>query len=638
MATKKPKVSKKVSADVEAKRLGRNVNPRYTADYLKSSDDYHKLLADPQREAEAAELLRSYAIEADPNKPGYEANEVVAPIARALTQLPAHRRAALLELAGNPELFSGLPNGYDPLGVSAEDARKTLLEDKIAAMLQPAVDTADVGVDLNKLARSPATFAGTKFASNNKIDPRAAIDRTIPGVPVDPVTGMQSDPETGKLPELEPEQEAARIRNIRDIVGLPMWQQVQAAMSKGLEPVLPKMDIAEEFPARLDDPRGLLYDSEGRTDADQKKSLLKEMRKVGRLPIDPEVELFQRVSQHGAHADEIDEFASGRPDALPSVELKASRIATLKQQLEDLARRQELFNAKPSGPAALQEGNITPITIGTMGLQEPYQPSRGRGSMTVDRQLDRSARSERDRIIEAIYRASLADSSEPMTGDVSDFGKDDVLRQTDISARPAGKGLANTINLDALVPQWRYQYPVKNAAGEFEYPAYAPSASFLADQMIGWHGIEDADAFRKSAIPVLEGSIREQYNTLPQTQRAIKAAMTRLVPGIGPNANGRQFFTAPGVEDYMEGMFDKRYPVTQFKPKHFSQDARGSLEMPQEHQPVPDSVLDELLNEPTQPEGYDLDELLNEPPPGEGDHLGRTMNRNRSGLLMGLYA
>lgn len=631
MATKKkPKVSQKV----EAKRLGRNVTSRNTVDAIKSSDDYRKLLTDPEREAEAAELIRRHAIEADPSKPGYEANEVVAPIVRAFTQLPSHRRAALLELAGNPELFANLPNGYDPIGQISDADKGTLLEEKIAAMVQPTADTADVGVDLSALARSPATFAGTKFASNNKIDSRAAIDRTIPGVPVDPVTGMQSDPKTGKLPELTPEQEKARVKNIREIVGLPMWQQVQAAMENALEPVLPEF-IPEGTPDRLYDERGLLYDN-GRSDAQQEESLVKKLARLNRLPIDPEVDPLGHVSQPGAHADELDEFSDAKPTAFPSESAKADSLQRAIGQLSDLRGRQAAFLETPSQPAILHQGKLSPITIGTLGLQEPYQPSRGRGSMTVDRQLDRSARSERDRIIEAIYRASLADSTEPVTGDVSDFGKDDLLRQTDIRQRPGG--LANTINLDALVPQWRYQYPVKNAAGEFEYPAYAPSASFLADQMIGWHGIEDPDAFRKSAIPVLEGSIKEQYNTLPQTQRAIKAAMTRLVPGIGPNANGRKFFTAPGVEDYMEGMFDKRYPMTQFTPKHFSQDARGSLEMPQEYQPVPDGVLDELLNEPSgsMPQEIDLDALLREPP--EGDELSKTMNRNRSGLLQGLYA
>ena len=177
-------------------------------------------------------------------------------------------------------------------------------------------------------------------------------------------------------------------------------------------------------------------------------------------------------------------------------------------------------------------------------------------------------------------------------------------------------------------------------SGQFEYPAFAPSAPFLADQIIGWHGIEDGDSFRRTAIPVLERSIAKQYHTFPQTKAAIKASRTRLVPGTGTRTNGYKFFTAPEAGDYMENMFDKRYPITQFEPQHFSQEPGGDILMPEEEAPIPDSVLDSILNsqEPGAQEEFDLNDLLNQPYDGEGDALSKTMNRNRSGLLHGLYA
>ena len=343
MATPKP--PRASAAELGARRLGRNVTRRNKPDVRKSSADIFKVLSNRGSEQKAIELIQKYAMEADPSRPGYEGNEIIAPFVRALAQLQSDRRLELLQKAGNPEIFRGLPDQFSanvlPLGEFRQAEMEQLLAQAMGTdefgevrvpeeprfTVIPGEPMGNQPGDLDMpLRNNPTTFGGGAFRDlGNNMD-KAPIDRMIPGVPVDPDTGMQSvvDPATGQrsLPPLTPEQDAARKNIIDGIIGIPAAQELAAV--RGIDPktgnprkdketgkpvaprdpVLPpissrSLEQETALTARLSDPKKLLRGvphsgqrsgATGSALGPAISRLKKDIRRIQGLPIDPNAE------------------------------------------------------------------------------------------------------------------------------------------------------------------------------------------------------------------------------------------------------------------------------------------------------------------------------------------------------------
>lgn len=259
------------------KNLGRNVfNNGNAAAVRKSSEALLNLLTDPNRTQEAVEMIQTFAREADPSKPGYEGNEIVASMASALRQLQADRRAALLDAAGRPEIFNKIDEGADPLpdpvdsestGSSSDqpDNLRNLLgtlfpEQDPLASVDPRELRAELqryGAPVEGMANeelpaavrewreaiaafgNPTTYGGGElWEKARQYDDRAAIDRSVPvdenGVPT--VFDKAGKP---VRPMTEDEVAAYEKKLVSQIVGGEMMGQIGAIENKGLAPKLP---------------------------------------------------------------------------------------------------------------------------------------------------------------------------------------------------------------------------------------------------------------------------------------------------------------------------------------------------------------------------------------------------------------
>lgn len=818
--------------ELRMRKLGRNVTSRHAGDVMRSSQEWLDLLRDQSRKEQAAEALRQAAIEADPTKPGYEGNEIVAPVVRALSQLPQHRRQALLDAAaaglregaGSMDIFSRLPDKYDPLG-DPSDLATTPLQEALEKMLAgdapdpedaaaaKAAEEAAREMAIEDMRTRPVTFADREYARTQEVDSRAPINRPLPE-------------EVQGLPQGDPARVAAEQAAVQRIVGPKQFEEVQKALKKNKIPVLPP--VARRTAAetkRLQSERGILAGASPR----ETRAVEKELESLEKRPVvePPEVqdrmslptvkegdevlvaegpqppdsisgrgwrevvnvvpgqnlqpqkaastgdtsaaasaielvagrlaqerravstEYSQRLmktrderarseieaeaqrvdaeyqaklqdrtyltslarqTMDDAHASLVETLAKSASDAeaagdaealadarhrlrvadaqaqeraasfdaltarapasteqpapyapevsstfivlphqkaamdagvtaseaapipkgsLPSQEVKQSGIARLKSQLEEGNRRRQAYNRNPSGPASAFTPRIAVIRKGTGGLQSKYKPGDGGYAKNVDAQLEQSARSEGDRVLEAIYRAALhhnADSGLAGTGPDSvslDRPKEMAgaklaegmgLEQAVAKRRGgsvydrAGDGSSqsshlNTIDLSRFAP-WAFSHlPRMNATGAFEWPTRAPSAEWIADQMIGRYGIENPDEFRATAIPVLEASLQEQAHLGPQTAAAIRAASTRLHPNMTKQANGYRFFSSPYGKAYQERMFHPTLEMRRLEPS-IEAGRPGGMGKPEPAMPDLESVFAQAEADPTDWEAF----------------------------------
>lgn len=254
----------------KGRNLARNVFNNGNADAVrKSSESLLTMLRDPKRSDEAVEMIKTFAMEADPSKPGYEGNEIVASMARALGQLQADRRASLLEAAGNPDIFKRIKDGSDPLGDPSDLKMPEGLKN-ILGELFPEPDAVDLaepdelraelkryGVNAKGMADAelpgavrewraatqafgnPSTYGGKELWQQvRQYDDRAPINRDLPrdeqGVPT--VFDKGGNP---VRPMTEQEITDFQQQLTRQIVGSEMSNQIAAIRDKGGEPSLP---------------------------------------------------------------------------------------------------------------------------------------------------------------------------------------------------------------------------------------------------------------------------------------------------------------------------------------------------------------------------------------------------------------
>lgn len=714
----KPKGGSKFDEVVESRRLGRNVHTRNIEDVQASGRDILETLRDPNRAAEAAELLRAVAQEADPTKPGYEGNEIVLPFAQALMQLTDGRRRALIEAAGNPPVFADLaqiktgelddvPSAAVDEAAAAADSGDDVLdflnqtEQAVAGDNQAIQSAAQQALDLS---RSASTFAGTEFADANVADPRAPIDRSVPTTVIDKTTRR-------RRPATAEEQDAAREAIIREIIGVDAWNQYKAITGKGRTPVLPPVErpTLKDVEARRAAAQNADFAIEGASP--QASRILEDrLADVESLPVDPGMEQYghlldrslaltadelnalptaQRMAYLRGELRTLDDlvasapqdivdssspmlgqaqmpeplagglvdkdsvtaaraealagrstpyasvveqiqhrmameeprFSAEGPSALPSQEMKDNIVARLRDQLAEMERRRAVHSLNPTDAPAGELKKISPMTVGTLGIQAPYRP--GRGSMTVDQQLAKSVRPESARLIEKLYMAArqyggdvtAADASGASgAADMMSSAMDSAELGTDAVKRDVGGGGRNpiVINLDEDFPEWRYQIGIPNDAGGFDVSPHSLSGRGLARWIAAWHGVVDADDFEAAVGPVLEDAIRRQHGTLPTTPRATKAAETLLIPnmkqgGRGQPGKGAMFFNSPFGRAYVEqSMFDSKYPMQRLEPKRMSQ-------QPREPREIPSGVLGKLLDKPVDGGALNLDDVLDAP-------------------------
>ncbi len=604
MATPKP--SKAARAATKSGRLNRNVTRRNIPEVRKGSEELFKVLSKRENEAQAIELIKQYAMEADPSRPGYEGNEIIAPFIRAISQLRNDRRLELLEKAGNPEIFSSLPSDVmtDILPDTDFDAAREQLA------LEEAFGAVPEGRELPP-QQNPTTFGGNSFRDSRKGMDRAPIDRDVSPDSKDPerarqqiITGIIGVPAA---------QEYFKAAGLKPKTGEPPVDPVTGFPMPEREPTLPEIRDPEESPTkrrqredalalRLSDPQtSILRGAEG----ERSERLQENLERVAEMEIDPSAEPFAGVmdvipaeartaagnelepsyddpsrpslvrrftgyagpedvglqaTQKGTPrpAGPVDSSRgfSGAPVSVPTNEIKNNAIARIQAELAEIQRRRAAFEANPPGAPIGQRAGMRPLMKGTLGLQAPYDPSKPHG-MTVDQQLSQSTRSPADRIMEAIYRASEVMGASNDT-DFGDYGKNDVRKMTDLApAGPNDSGLMpGEIDLRMLPEAW-YRYPqVDPATGEISYPDAAPTAEFLADQMVGWYGVEDADEFKRRAIPVLEYSLRRQAPLGPSSMGAYKASATVLQPNL--RGGGKPFINVKD-KDGNVGPFDPEF-------------------------------------------------------------------------------
>lgn len=663
-----PKPSKSASApkpsQIRGKKLARNVTLDNVGPVQTSAGDILEVLRNTGNNNAAVELVRRYASEADPSKPGYEGNEVIAPFVKAFQQLPAGRRQALLDAAGNPPLFADLPQNFDPLaGEALPPRRPTLDEQLMEALAQNAIVPAAQAERQLTATQSPATFGGTKHYQATRGEGRAPIDREVPSTVKDQETGMER-------PLTEDERLAAEENLIKGIVGPQQYAQYRAIVGPddkptGKIPMLPRMGKAGGRPSRAEMDAIEAQNSRTRPAGTSKASMDRikdEIRRVRGLAVEPDMDPFRHVVDTRIPIDnkELDAikqmanqekadvgidgqrpiqaflddvlagnpinleeraglppelqmglygnkmlsdpiFSDEAPTAVPSQQIKDNAIDRLKAQAADIRRRRAAFTENPSAPAIGQAANIEPLTVGTLGLQAPY----GKG-MTVDQQLARSTQSPNTALMESMYRAfqqmGLADESL----DVGSIGEDGI-RTVRGTADPRQAFDLNKI------PEAFYHYAVPDAEGKLQLSPYAPTAEFLADQMIGRRGIEDPAEFKRIAIPVLEAALASQYRAGPQSIPAMRAASTVLVPNLNRGSKGLEFFSSPEGQAYVrDKMFDPNRPMARLSPTRYTGDMDATLGGPPPMSTEARS-LDDLLGMPmSEASQIDLKSLLDQ--------------------------
>jgi hypothetical protein len=670
-------------SQIKGKKLARNVDKGNAPVVQSSSGDLLKVLRDRGNTEMAADMVRRFADEADPNKPGYEGNEIVANFVKAFQQLTTARRQELLDAAGNPAIFQGLPNEFDPLdGVTLPERRNTMERDLDAALEEARANRAEAivaeaeepAMDITSLRRSPSTFAGHRFKGAHRGEGRAPIDREVPS--------QIKDKETGEMRDLTPDEVAAAEKKlIKGIVGAKQMAQYDAIVDDGKTPMLPRMGKAGGRPSRAEMDAIEKQNARTRPPGTSKASMdaLKgEVSRIRKLPVDPDVDPFAHVVdtrvpldnkdldalkqlanqekaalykaadaalpedqldglrvdgprpvqaflddvlagnpinleertglppelQTGLYASKMVSdpiFSDAAPTAVPSQDIKDNVIGRLKDQMADIRRRRAAFVQNPNGPGSNQADNLDTMTVGTLGVQGPY--SRG---MNVDQQLAMSTQSPNAALMDDMYRAfaqmGLADEGL----DVGDIGEEGI--RTVRGGGPASK--AFDLN---KIPEAFYHYAIPDENGNLQLMPNAPTADFLADQLVGWRGIQDPDEFRRIAIPVLEASLAAHHRLGPRSVPAMRAASTVMVPSFDPRSNGYAFFSSPEGKAYMERAFDPSRPMTRMTPSKFTGDMNATLGTPSPMSTESKS-LDELLNMSAEDaKDIDLREFLNAP-------------------------
>jgi hypothetical protein len=287
------------TSQIKGKRLERNVTDRNAPVVQSSAGDLLKVLRDTGNPEAAADMVRRFADEADPNKPGYEGNEIVSNFVKAFQQLTTARRQQLLEAAGNPSIFAGLPQGFDPLEGAKLPSSPATLEEQLTAAIeearanQPVVEEApvDSAPTVESLARSASTFGGTKFRQAHRGEGRAPIDRNVPAT--------IKDKETGENRPLTDKERAAAEKNlIKGIVGAKQLAQYDAIVEDGKTPMLPRMGKAGGRPSRSEMDAIERQNARTRPPGTSKASMdrLKgEVSRIRKLPVDPNVDPFAHV-------------------------------------------------------------------------------------------------------------------------------------------------------------------------------------------------------------------------------------------------------------------------------------------------------------------------------------------------------
>lgn len=674
-----PKPGKGASApkpsQIKGKRLARNVNLENVGRVQTSAGDILDVLRNTGNNEAAVDMVRRFAAEADPTKPGYEGNEIVAPFVKAFQQLPAGRRQALLDAAGNPPLFADLPNKFDPLaGEELPPRRPTLDEQLMEALAQNEIGPAPEAFRELSLTQSPATFGGTKHYQATRGEGRAPIDREVPSTIKDSATGEQR-------PLTPDEQRAAKEEIIKGIVGPQQWAQYRAIVGAGNEPMLPRMGKAGGRPSRAEMDAIERQNARTRPPGTSKASMDRikdEISRVRGLAVEPDMDPFRHVVDTRVPIDNqeldaikqmanqekaalykeadaalpeeaidglqvdgprpiqafLDDALSGKPinleertglpadlqtglymnkmlsepifsdaapTAVPSQQIKDNVIDRLKAQAAEIRRRRAAFAENPMGPASAQAENLEPLTVGTLGVQAPY--AKG---MNVDQQLAMSTQSPNTALMESLYRAyqqmGLADESL----DVGNIGEEGV-RTVRSAADPR-----QAFDLNK-VPEAFYHYAVPDAEGNLQVSPYAPTADFLADQMIGRRGIEDVEEFKRIAIPVLEAALASQYRAGPQSIPAMRAASTVLVPNLNAGGKGREFFSSPEGQAFVsDKMFDASRPMTRLTPTRYTGDMDATLAGPKPMS-TENIAVEDLFNMPmSDASQFDIRQLLDQ--------------------------
>jgi hypothetical protein len=328
-------------SQIKGKRLERNVTDRNAPVVQSSAGDLLKVLRDTGNPEAAADMVRRFADEADPNKPGYEGNEIVSNFVKAFQQLTTARRQQLLEAAGNPSIFAGLPQGFDPLEGAKLPSSPATLEEQLTAAIekaranQPVVEEApaDSAPTVESLARSASTFGGTKFRQAHRGEGRAPIDRNVPAT--------IKDKETGENRPLTDKERAAAEKNlIKGIVGAKQLAQYDAIVEDGKTPMLPRMGKAGGRPSRSEMDAIERQNARTRPPGTSKASMdrLKgEVSRIRKLPVDPNVDPFAhvvdtRVPLDNKDLDALKQLANQEKAAL----YKAADAALPEDQLDGL--------------------------------------------------------------------------------------------------------------------------------------------------------------------------------------------------------------------------------------------------------------------------------------------------------------